>query len=115
MKRVILFMALIFGVTSVTLAQTSEKVKTKIEGQGFKKKIKTEGESQKVLTSTSAHPAYVHHYATTKHHYTTAKRYTPYRKRHVTHTRTITHRHLAHYKKIKRMNKNGEYKVKYKT
>ena len=74
-----------------------------------------EGDSQKVLTSTSAHPAYVHHYATTKHHYTTAKRHTPYRKRHVTHTRTITHRHLAHYKKIKRVNKNGEYKVKYKT
>ena len=118
MKRIIVFLAVIFGLSGVTLAQTTEKVKTKIEGQGFKKKIKTESESQKVLTSTTAHPAYahhyVHHYATTKHRYTTAKRHTPYRQRHVTHTRAITHRHLAHYKKIKRMNKNGEYKVKYK-
>jgi len=114
MKHVISFMALIFGVTSVTLAQTSEKVKTKIEGQGFKKKIKTEGESQKVLTSTSAHPAYVHHY-------TAARRHTPSGTRHVarvkpayTHVAHNKNTHVIHYKKIKKTHKNGEYKIKYK-
>jgi hypothetical protein len=122
MKRVILFTAIVFGFASVALAQTTEKVKTKIEGQGFKKKTKTEGEPQKVLTSVSAHQAYAHHYRPaynhhyrTVHHHATARRHTAYQKRHVTHKRPILHRHVLHYKKIKREHKNGESKVKYKT
>src|SRR5204863_4260752 len=86
MKRIILFIAIVFGFAGVTLAQTTEKVKTKIESQGFKKKTKSEGEPQRVLTSVSAHPAYTHHYRTV-HRYTTAKRHTAYTKRHVTHKR----------------------------
>jgi len=122
MKRVILITAIMFGFAGVVLAQTTEKVKTKIEAQGFKQKTKTEGAPQKVLTSVSAHPAYTHHYRPTythhyrtAHHYTTARRHTGYTKRHVTHMRPITHRHVLHYKKIKRVHKNGEYKIKYKT
>jgi hypothetical protein len=64
MKRLILFSAVLLGLATITQAQTSEKVKTKIEGQSFKKKTKTEGDAQSVLTSSSAHPAYVHHYTT---------------------------------------------------
>ena len=120
MKRVILFTAIVFGFASVALSQTTEKVKTKIESQGFKKKTKTEGEPQRVLTSVSAHPAYAHHYRTfhhyrTVHHYMAAKRHTAYTKRHVTHKRPISHRRVVHYKKIKREHKNGESEVKYKT
>ena len=120
MKRLILFAGIFFGLAAITRAQTTEKIKTKIEGQGFKKKIKTEGDEQKVLMSTSAHPAYVHHTAI-KHHYTTTKRYTSSGARHVAHAkpgRHVTHYHSAnvkHYKKIKRKHDNGEYKVKYKT
>ena len=114
MKRLILFAAIFFGLAAITQAQTTEKVKTKIEGQGFKKKIKTEGDAEKVLMSTSAHPAYVHHSTPTKHHYTGAKQYTSSGARHVTHAKP-SYRQVAHYKKIKRIHKNGEYKVKYKT
>ena len=120
MKRLILFAAIFFGLAAITRAQTTEKIKTKIEGQGFKKKTKTEGDAQKVLTSTSAHPAYIHHTAT-KHHYTPTKRYTSNGTRHVAHAkhgyRHVTHynsMNVGHYKKIKRKHENGEYKVKYK-
>jgi hypothetical protein len=121
MKRLILFAAIFCGLAAITRAQTTEKIKTKIEGPGFKKKIKTEGDAQKVLMSTSAHPAYIRHSAT-KHHYGPAKRYTSSGARHVTHTkpgyRHVAHHsttHVGHYKKIKRKHENGEYKVKYKT
>ena len=121
MKRLILFAAIFFGLEAITQGQTTEKIKTKIEGQGFKKKIKTEGEAEKVLMSTSAHPAYVHHSTATKHHYTGKKRYTSTGRRvaHVKPSYThVTHRsrmQVAHYKKIKKVHKNGDYKVKYKT
>jgi hypothetical protein len=121
MKRLILFTAIFCGLAAITQAQTTEKIKTKIEGQGFKKKTKTEGDAQHVLMSTSAHPAYVHHSSVTKHHYASAKRYTPTGERHLAHVRSSyahvsQHKsmHAAHYKKIKRTHKNGEYKVKYK-
>jgi hypothetical protein len=120
MKRLILFTTIFCAVAAITQAQTTEKTKTKIEGQGFKKKIKTEGDAQKVLMSTSAHPAYAHHSTATKHHYTGAKRYASATARHVAHVKPsythVTHhsRHVAHYKKIKRKHENGEYKVKYK-
>jgi len=114
MKRLILFTAIFFGLASITQAQTTEKVKTKIEGQGFKKKIKSEGEAHQVLMSTSAHPAYVHHY-------TAARRHTPSGTRHVarvkpayTHVAHNKNTHVIHYKKIKKTHKNGEYKIKYK-
>jgi hypothetical protein len=128
MKRLILFAAILFGLAAIARAQTTEKIKTKIEGQSFKKKTKTEGDAQKVSMSTSAHPAYVHHTAT-KHHYTLAKRYTSSRARHVAHAkpgyRHVTHYNSAHvtqykstnvghYNKIKRKHENGEYKVKFK-
>ena len=120
MKRLILFAAIFFGLAAITRAQTTEKVKTKIEGQRFKKKTKTEGEAQRVLMSTSAHPAYIHHTAT-KHHYSPTKRYTSSGARHVVHAkpgyRHVTHynsTNVGHYKKIKRKHENGEYKVKYK-
>jgi hypothetical protein len=115
MKRLILFTAIFFGLAAITRAQTTEKIKTKIEGQGFKKKTKTEGAAQKVLMSTSAHPAYVHHSTTTtRRHTTTGTRHVAHVKHAYTH---VTHRstHVAHYKKIKRTYKNGEYKIKYKT
>jgi hypothetical protein len=118
MKRLILFAAIFCGLAVITQAQTTEKTKTKIEAQGFKKKIKTEGDAQKVLMSTSAHPAYVHHTMTTKHHYTGTRRYSSTGVRHLKHPYTHATHHsstyVAHYKKIKRIHKNGDYKVKYK-
>jgi hypothetical protein len=121
MKRLILFAAIFFGLVAITRSQTIEKTKAKIEGQGYKKKIKTEGDAQHVLMSTSAHPAYVHHSTARKHHYTGTKRYASTRARHVAHmkpsyTHVVRQRslHVAPYKKIKKIHKNGEYKVKYK-
>jgi len=120
MKRLILFAAIFCGLAAITRSQTTEKIKTKIEGQGFKKKIKTEGGAQKVLMSTSAHPAYTLQ-RPTKHHYMPTKRYTSSGARHVAHAkpgyRHVTHynsTNAGHYKKIKRKHENGEYKVKYK-
>ena len=120
MKRLILFATIFFGLAAITRAQTTEKIKTKIEGRGFKKKTKTEGDAQSVLMSTSAHPAYIHHTAT-KHHYSPTRPYTSSGARHVVHAKP-GHRHVTHYnstnvghcKKIKRKHENGEYKVKYK-
>ena len=120
MKRLILFSAIFCGLAAITRAQITE-TKTKIEHHGFKKKVKGEGDTQKVLMSTSAHPAYVHHTAATKHHYTSTKRHMT-AARHVVHMKA-QHKHVAHYnstninhyKKIKRKHENGEYKVKYKT
>ena len=117
MKRLILFAGILFGLATITRAQTTE-VKTKIEGHGFKKKIKTEGDAQKVLMSTSAHPAYTHHYTSPKRHTSSATKHVVSRARHTSKPTTyITHRsnsHFMHYKKIKRTHKNGEYKIKYK-
>lgn len=123
MKRLILFIAILIGLTATTLAQSSEKVKTKIEGHGFKKKTKTEGESHKILMSTSAHPAFIHHYTVAKRHTSSGTRRVSHTKpvssTHVAHYRNthVAHRnaHVMHYKKIKRTYKNGEYKAKYKT
>ena len=115
MKRLILFTAILLGLAAIMQAQTTEKVKTKIEGQGFKKKIKTEGESQKVLTSMSAHPAYVHHNTTARRHISSGTRHVSHVKPTYTHVAQHKSAHLAHYKKMKRIHKNGEYKIKYKT
>jgi hypothetical protein len=120
MKRLILFAGIFCGLAAITRAQTTE-TKTKIEHHGFKKKVKTEGDAQKVLMSTSAHPAYVHHATATRHHYTSAKQHTSTGARHVAHAKP-GYRHVAHYnstnvghyKKIKRKHEKGEYKVKYK-
>jgi hypothetical protein len=118
MKRLILFTAIFFAFAAITQAQTTEKIKTKIEGQGFKKKIKTEGDAHNVLMSTSAHPAYTHHSSAAKHHYTGTRRHMSTAVRHVAHVKPsythVTHHNIVHYKKIKRIHKNGEYKVKYK-
>ena len=117
MKRLILFAAILFGLATVTRAQTTE-TKTKIERHEFKQKVKTEGDAQKVLMSTSAHPAYTRHYSSPKRHTSSGTRHVVSEARHTAKpTRHVTHHnstHVMHYKKIKRTHKNGEYKVKYK-
>jgi hypothetical protein len=117
MKTVILFIAIILGLECITSAQTSGgKQKIKIERPDYKQKIKSEGSMHSVLFSSSSHPAYVRHYTrharTTARHASTTVRHTG---RQVTHKRSIHRAHAVHYKKIKRVRKNGEYKVKYKT
>ena len=116
MKKIFLLISMLTGLVCIGIAQTSpEKQKTKIERPGFKEKIKGES-AHMIMMSSSTHPAYVHHTVRrtvhTTHHY---MKHANRSKKHVAVKRTVNHVNVAHYKKIKRVRKNGEWKVKYKT
>ena len=112
MKQLIFVLILIIGFHTVGTAQESkEKVTTKVEGSGYKKKVEAEGSHHIVLRSQGSQRAYPrHHYYTRHRHY-----YTRHRRvhaRHIRYRRHVYHRPVIHYKKFKKENKNG--KIKYK-
>jgi len=92
----IFFLLLVLGIGITAIAQSSEKSKTKIEGNGYKKKTKIEGNTHAVIVSPHKRRIYHHH----------AKKHPVIR-----HKRRPVH----HYKKMKIENKKGDYKAKYKT
>lgn len=115
MKKIFLLSFVVFGFVFAGMSQTNpEKQKIKIERPGFKEKIKGES-AHMIMMSSSTHPAYGHRivkHTTHKTHHTAKHIATP--KKHIAVKRTAHHVSVVHYKKIKRVKKNGEWKVKYK-
>jgi len=105
MKQLIFVLILIISFHTICTAQESkEKVTTKVDGSGYKKKVETEGSHHVVLRSQGSHRAYLRHHYYTRHRRVHA--------RHIRYRRHVYHKPVIHYKKFKRENKNG--KVKYK-
>jgi hypothetical protein len=128
MKQVALFLlSCAFVASSHAQVVTKEKTKTKISGNTTvrKSKIETTGGTVGIpgtvtSSSSSAHSAYGSHRMATRHyvahHVRATRRHAARRTTH--HVRTVRHRthhahRLVHYKKYKKVVKDGKVKVKY--
>jgi hypothetical protein len=113
MKQLMFILVLMLSFHVIGMAQDS-KVKTKVDGSEYKKKVETEGIQHTAMYSPSSHRGHVvHHYARHRptHRHITYRRHV-YHRHVIHHKRHIHRRPSIHYKKVKRDYKKGEYKAK---